>query len=45
MEDRIKKEAITLDGFTMMNLTYAKSVFSEKNNMFSNVISFERVEY
>ena len=26
----LKKEAISLDGFTLMNITYAKSVFSEK---------------
>ena len=30
----LKKEATTLDGFTMMNVTYAKSVFSEKTICF-----------
>ena len=30
----LKKEATVLDGFTMMNVTYAKSVFSEKTICF-----------
>lgn len=30
----LKKEAITLDGFTMMNVIYAKSVFSEETICF-----------
>ena len=30
----LKKEATALDGFTMMNVTYAKSIFSEKTVCF-----------